>query len=228
MRIKSTRFLSRLMDRFDELHVVTSDGARLKTIRLLLRQQQQCIKDPDKKIAHRIVSLDKPYVRPIVRGKETKSVEFGAKVNLLHVDGINFIEHLSYDAFNEGTRLRSCIHLHRDLFGACHQFAGDKIYATNKNRTYCTKQKIATCFIPKGKEGPYKEQAQQLRKEPGKQRATVLEGSFGNEKNHYLLQKVKAQNRPNEIVWIFFGIMTCNAVQISKRMQAPKRQQQAA
>ena len=32
------------------------------------------------------------YVRPIVRGKETKSVEFGAKVNNIQIDGISFIE----------------------------------------------------------------------------------------------------------------------------------------
>ena len=54
------------------------------------------------------------------------------------------------------------------------------------------------------------------------QRTTVPEGSFGNEKNHYLLQKVKARNQLNEVGWIFFGIFTCNAVQIARRMQALK------
>ena len=41
-------------------------------------------------------SIDRHYVRPIVRGKETKSVEFGAKVNNIQIDGISFIEHLSF------------------------------------------------------------------------------------------------------------------------------------
>lgn len=225
LRKRLTNFLTKLMNRFNDLQIelgLNKDQQRLKNIRTLLYQQQQHLLHPDQKIEHRIVSLCKPYVRPIVRGKETKSVEFGAKVNLLQVDGINFIEHLSYDAFNEGTHMISSIRLHRELFGACHQFAGDKIYATNKNRKYCTKYKIATCFVPKGKQGEHKEQARQMRRELGKQRATVLEGSFGNEKNHYLLQKVKARNEPNEIIWIFFGIMTCNAVQMSTRMQAAK------
>jgi hypothetical protein len=31
----------------------------------------------------------------MVREKENKSVEFGAKVNMMQIDGINFIEHLS-------------------------------------------------------------------------------------------------------------------------------------
>ena len=64
--------------------------------------------------------------------------------------------------------------------------------------------------------------------EIGKQRATVLEGSFGNEKNHYLLQKVKAANQANEIIWIFFGIMTCNAVQIAKRISGRRKRKSAA
>jgi transposase, IS5 family len=228
LRKRLTKFLHRLMARFNELQVEVENQERLKTIRTLLRQQYWRLQHPDEKINNRIVNLYKPYVRPIVRGKETKSVEFGAKVNLLHVDGINFIEHLSFDAFNEGIRLIPTIRLHRTLFGACHQFGADQIYATNKNRKYCSKNNIATCFVPKGKQGPNKEQSQLLRKEIGKQRATVLEGSFGNEKNHYLLQKVKARNQANEITWIFFGIMTCNATLMSKRMQTVKSRPLAA
>jgi len=56
-----------------------------------------------------IVSIDKSYIHPIVRGKETKPVEFGAKVNAIQIDGINFIEHLSFSAFHEGIRLPGCV-----------------------------------------------------------------------------------------------------------------------
>ena len=38
-----------------------------------------------KKVSDRIVSIDSHYVRPIVRGKETKSVEFDAKVNNIQI-----------------------------------------------------------------------------------------------------------------------------------------------
>lgn len=37
--------------------------------------------DSRESIPNRIVSVSKPYIRPIVRGKETKTVEFGAKCN---------------------------------------------------------------------------------------------------------------------------------------------------
>ncbi|MEE1079529.1 MAG: hypothetical protein U0L19_00065 [Bacteroidales bacterium] len=41
---------------------------------------------------NRIVSVSKPYVRPIVRGKEVKKVEFGAKCNNILVDGMSFFK----------------------------------------------------------------------------------------------------------------------------------------
>lgn len=226
-----TKFLVRLLTRIDELGVKAfseKDSQRLTVIRTLCRQQHEKMLHPEGKIKNRIVSLHKPYVRPIVRGKEVKAVEFGAKVNLLQVDGINFIEHISYDAFNEGTRMISTIRKHRSYFGACHQFGADAIYATNANRRYCTENKIATCFVRKGKPSEHEEQSRVMRSQLGRQRATVMEGSFGNEKNHYLLAKVKAKCQPSELAWIFFGILTANAVQMSKRMDTSRIRKRAA
>ena len=122
------------------------------------------------------------------------AIGFGAKVNVLQVDGINFIEHLSYDAFNEGIRLQEGIFLQRQLFGKCTHQSADKIYATNANRSYCKQNNIVTNFIPKGRQKiRYIEQAAALTKQLNIQRGTVLEGSFGNEKNHYLLGKIPAR-----------------------------------
>jgi hypothetical protein len=41
----------------------------------------------------------------------------------------------------------------------------------------------------------------------GKVRSTVLEGSFGNEKNHYQMNKIKAKTKDNEKAWIFFSLL---------------------
>lgn len=101
---------------------------------------------------------------------------------MLLVNGINFIEHLVLDNFNEGTRLQSTIHLQRRYFGACHQIGADAIYAPNKNRKYCTQNNIATSFVPKGKESKLQEQKSQMLSILSKIPSTVLEGSFGNEK----------------------------------------------
>jgi uncharacterized pyridoxal phosphate-containing UPF0001 family protein len=56
-----------------------------------------------------------------------------------------------------------------------------------------------------------------LRSILGKIRSTHLEGSFGNEKQHYLLDKIKARTQQTEIAWIFFGMLSSNAVKIAKR-----------
>ena len=49
---------------------------------------------------------------PIVRGKETKFVEFGVKAGNIQIDRISFIEHISFKVFNEGIRLKDCIRMH--------------------------------------------------------------------------------------------------------------------
>ena len=66
----------------------------LETITRVYRQQKNHFKSDDSRenIPNRIVSVSKPYIRPIVRGKEAKTVEFGAKCNNILIDGISFIE----------------------------------------------------------------------------------------------------------------------------------------
>ncbi len=78
---------------------------KLKTAKTIFAQQLYHYDNPSKSVPQRIVSFYKPYLRPIVRGKENKRVEFGAKVHMSQVDGINLIEHLSFEAFHAGRRL---------------------------------------------------------------------------------------------------------------------------
>lgn len=227
LRKRLMKYLLRLLQHHHELctkhKIILSHrkSERLLIIGKVYEQQQK--KLSGEQIENRIVSISKAYIRPIIRGKEVKSIEFGAKVNKLQVDGINFIEHLSYDAFNEGTHLQTGIRLHQELFGKCKQFSGDAIYATNKNRIYLRKKGIAHNFVPKGRQkAAHVEQSSQMRALLNKERGTKLEGSFGNEKNHYLLNKVKARNQSTETCWIFFGIHTANAVNIGKRITDKK------
>lgn len=193
---------------------------RIKTIRKVLLQQQYLLKTPKKKQATmpgRIVSLAKPYIHPIPRGKENKATEFGFKAHILQVGGINCIEHLSNRAFHEGNRLKKSVLIYQSILGTCRQFGADRIYASNKNRKWITEKKIATCFPRKGPQKKLNTQQKAMRQLLAKERASRLEGSFGNEKNHYALRKVKARTYPNEILWIFFGILTANAVKIREQ-----------
>ena len=231
--VKRTRSLLYLLNKLIKLQGKIEDQHRIwitfpekyykrqRIIRKVYSQQQKMFQTKSS-VPGRIVSIAKDYVRPIVRGKEVKKVEFGAKVNMIQVDGINFIEHLDFDPFNEGTRLRNSVWYARTFFGKITHISADDIYATNANRQYCTKQNIVTNFKRKGRAGKHEDHRQIIARELCKGRATRMEGRFGTEKQHYSLDKIKARTEKIEILWIFFGVHTANAVRIAKRMALEK------
>ena len=154
-------------------------------------------------------------------------VQFGAKVNSIQIDGISFIEQLSFKAFNEGIRLKDCIHMQQKLMNVrVRCVAADSIYANNANRKFCTKYGISTSFVRKGRAAKDEPLRKVLRSELSKERATRLEGSFGTQKQHYSLARIKARNRKTEILWIFFGIHTANAILMIDKIR--KRSDKAA
>lgn len=191
----------------------------LETVTRVYRQQKNHFKSGDSResIPNRIVSLSKPHIRPIVRGKETKTVEFGAKCNNILIDGISFIEKLSFNAFNEGTRLKHCVSLSKKLTGVdVKKIGGDQGYSGNDNRTFCKENGIETSFTRKGRTGK-NEVKNATKRELARVRATAMEGSFGTQKEHYGLRKIAARIKSTEILLIFFGIHTANVVNLARR-----------
>ena len=220
--LKEIRRMMREHDNAESL-MTAREKVNLDIITKMYRQQKNHFqsKDSRESIPDRIVSINKPYVRPIVRGKESKNVEFGAKVNNILVDGISFIEKLSFNAFNEGTRLVHCTSLHKRLFGVeVKKIGGDTGYAGTGNRDFCKENKIQTSFVKRGRPfGEKKKEKDLVRKELARVRATAMEGSFGTQKEHYGLKKVKARTKKTEILYIFFGIHTANVVQLADRIE---------
>lgn len=192
----------------------------IKTIKKVYQQQNYLFNTAGAKVKDRIVSLHKPYLRPILRGKENKRVEFGMKAHLLQTGGITYFDTMDFHAFNECKRLKLSSLKHCQLFGELHQLAADNIYPTNENRRYLTARKVFTNFKPKGRNTLSKAE-KTLKAALSKIRATHLEGSFGNHKNHYGLRKVKAQGEKNEKVWVFFGVMVANALVMVNRKEIP-------
>ena len=82
------------LEKHYDFEMPTSYYKRRAIIKKISRQQHLLFTKGEKP-KNRIVSINKDYLRPIVRGKEIKSVEFGAKVNKLQIDGINFIQRIS-------------------------------------------------------------------------------------------------------------------------------------
>ena len=207
------------------IHLSAEQDKRIMAIKEVHRQQTDHFNK--KEVKHRIVSIDRPYIRPIVRGKENKRVEFGAKVNNIQVDGISFIEHHSFEAFNEGTRLKQCVEYQESLTGVKVTRIGmDTIYANNENRKYCTERGITTNFVRKGSKSK-DEQADisTARRIIGNLRATVMEGSFGNQKQHFGVGRIAARNRHSETLLLFFGIHMANTAILAARQLAVELRQ---
>jgi len=236
-RIKSLLYLlEKLLGQLEEMETLTGNKdysfpsryyKRTKTIRKILLQQQEMFQTGNT-VPDRAVSIAKDYIRPIVRGKETKRVEFGPKANMMQVGGINFLDHLSFDAFNECARLIPSVRTGKEMFGQLTHVAADAIYATNKNRKYCTENKIVTSFIPKGRIGKDEKERQKIRSILSTERATRMEGSFGTEKRHYGLGRIKARIEQTERLWVFFGVHTANAVRIASKRKEKLSKQKAA
>ena len=94
-------------------------------------------------VPDRIVSVSQPFVRPIVRGKAGKPVEFWAKLDISVVDGWTRLECYSFDAYNEAGNLRAMVERFRAREGHYpSRILADKIYRNRENLSYCKERGI--------------------------------------------------------------------------------------
>ena len=111
----------------------------LLTIMKLFEQQEYMYKNKTHSVENRIVSIERPYLRPIVRGKVKAPVEFGAKFDLsIDTEGYGRIEKISFDAYNESTCLQDAVERFKNRTGFYpERVLADQIYRTRDNRAYC-------------------------------------------------------------------------------------------
>ena len=118
----------------------------------------------------------------------------------------------------EGKVALMFLKMHRKLFGVeAKKVGGDAGYAGSANREYCKDRGIQTSFVKRGRPSLEKKENDIIRNELARVRATRMEGSFGTQKEHYGLKRIKARTKLTEILYIFFGIHTANAVQLVRR-----------
>ena len=118
-----------------------------------------------------------------------------------------------------------CLKMLKRLFGVeANKVGGDTSYVGAENRNYFKANGIQTSFVKKGRPfGEKKNEKDLIRKELARVRATAMEGSFGTQKEHYDLRRVKARTKRTEILYIFFGIHTANVVQLTDRIEQRAR-----
>ena len=169
----------------------------LLVISEVLRQQQWMHTHRSRRIDDRIVSISQPHVRPIKRGKAGADTEFGAKISISLVDGVSYVDRISWNNFNEGVDLIAQIKAFQNRFGHYPQSVhADKIYRNQDNRRYCKKHKIRLSGPKLGR--PPKQTAENARQlEAARHQArqdeierNAVEGKFGQGKRRYSLNRI--------------------------------------
>jgi len=178
-------------------------------IQTLYSQQLEMYQEKTHSIEHRIVSIHQPHVRPIVRGKTNANVEFGAKIQVSLMDGFAFLEELSWEAFNEGTRLVQTIDQYKARFGHYpKEVLVDKIYCNRENRRRLKELGIVLVAKPLGRPT-----AMQNHVRPGER--NPIEGKFGQAKSAYGMNRIKARLQQTSESWVATIVMVLNLVKLT-------------
>ncbi|MGK7950266.1 MAG: IS5 family transposase [Xenococcaceae cyanobacterium] len=179
-----------------------NDGAELTSLsrrkyKILLvvtevyRQQLWMYENEAKRIDDRIVSITQPHIRPIVRGKAGKPVEFGAKISVSCFDNYVFLDHLSWDNFNESGDFQDQIEAYKNFTGYYPSSVHvDKIYRTKANLAFCKEKGIRISGPPLGR--PRKNVSKETKRQAldDERFRNGIEGKFGQGKRRYSLNLV--------------------------------------
>ena len=185
----------------------------------LFRQQQWMYENQTNRIDDRIVSLTQPHLRPIVRGKAGTPVEFGAKLSVSYSDGYCFLDHLSWDNFNESLDLESQVEKYYQRFGCYPESLHvDQIYRTRANRAWCKKRGIRLSGPPLGRR-PANRSPELLQQQREDERyRNAIEGKFGQAKRRFGLGRIMAKLSDTAESSIAITFLVINLEQLLKQL----------
>jgi transposase, IS5 family len=201
--------INRLLDAYSIIPFDSKDYKYFLVIQTLFQQQSEMFQKRTHSIADRIVSIHQPHVRPIVRGKSQAKVEFGAKIHLSLIDGISFLDELSWDAYNEGSHMMQYVEKYRKRFGFYpREVLADKIYCTRDNRRELKEKNIKLIAKPLGRPAAVADHVRPGERNP-------VEGKFGQAKTAYGLNRIRARLKDTSQSWIASIILVLNLVKLA-------------
>lgn len=161
----------------------------------MYHQQCEMLENNIHTCAHRIVSIFQPHIRPIVRGKAKAKVEFGAKIGASICEGYTFIDHHSWEAYNESADMILQIEQYKKRFGYLPAtILADKIYMSRANRELLKEKGIKTYSKPLGRP-PKQERPPEYYSDMVKAIGdrNEVECSFGTGKRIYRADNIRAK-----------------------------------
>ena len=174
---------------------------KLLVVSEVYRQQKDLyaqLDNPHRSIADRIVSICKPHVRPIVRGKAAVNTEFGAKVSISVIAGKIHLDKLSWDAFNECGDLKDQTEAYKARTGHYPEsIHADKIYRNRENMRYCKELGIRLSGVALGRPpASAEDRKERLRVQRADEIDRIeIEGKFGVAKRRYSLNRIMTKLR---------------------------------
>jgi len=201
--------IDKLLDAYQTIPLNHIDYKYMLVIRTLFDQQISMFQNRVHTIEDRIVSIHQPHVRPIVRGKTQAKVEFGPKIHISLIDGITFLDELSWDAFNEGSHMMIYVENYHRRFGFYpREILADKIYCTRDNRRNLKEKGIKLLSKPLGRPAAVTDHVRPGERNP-------VEGKFGQAKTAYGLNRIRARLKPTSESWIASIILVLNLVKLA-------------
>ena len=185
---------------------------KIEIIKILLKQQLDMYRRKSHIVKDRIVSYSQPEVRPMVRGKAGKPVEFGPKAELSLVDGYLFLDWLSFDNFNEAKKLEESIKKYKERFEKKPQkIIADGIYGNRDNRNYLKGEQIRAALKPLGRKSKTEEYQKEKRWIKKQQRIrNRIEGFIGHAKEHFGLNKIRYKIDGGAEIWVRMSLLMMN------------------
>ena len=209
---RNIKYIHQLLKDLGTIPLKKKEYKYLLVIQTLYEQQKLMYDSKTHSVEHRIVSIHQPHVRPIVRGKTNAYVEFGSKIQMSIMNGIAFLEDLSWDAFNEGGRLLSTVENYKRRFGYYpNKVFADKIYCTRDNRAKLKERQIILVAKPLGR--PSLAVDNHIR--PGQR--NPIEGKFGQAKTAYGMNRIKARLQDTSESWIASIVLVLNLIKLIGR-----------
>jgi len=206
---RNFKIIDQLLNEHERIPLDKYQLKYLFVLKTFYDQQLEMYQTKVHSVEHRIVSIHQPHVRPIVRGKASAKVEFGAKIQVSIMQGYAFLDEVSWDAFNEGTRLLDSVEKHKRRFGYYpKEVLVDKIYCTRANRAMLKELQIQLIAKPLGRPKAVPNHISPGARNP-------IEGKFGQAKTAYGMNRIKARLKHTSESWIATIIMVLNLVKLA-------------
>lgn len=206
---RNIKSINNLLDTYDQIPFEKEDYKYFLVINTVFQQQKEMYDKRIHRVEHRIVSIHQPHVRPIVRGKSQSKVEFGAKIHVSLIDGMSFLDEISWEAFNEGSHMMDYIEKYKIRFGYYpKEVLADQIYCTRANRKALKLIDIKLLAKPLGRPPAVSNHVRPGERNP-------IEGKFGQAKTAYGLGRIHARLKGTSESMIASIILVLNLVKLA-------------